>query len=336
MKREKIKGFLKLMRPKQWFKSLYVIFGAAPAIFLTPPDILLIVWLLFLCLVNLILLQGFIYTINDIIDVKEDRAHPKKKYRPIASNLISKREAFAFASILLMVSLVLAYLLGTIIFLLAISIIIINLLYTLPPIRLKSRFILDILSAGLNFPLRVTVGWFLFEPFNNSRLSISYDIIRTTIDSKSIQSIFFKTQPMIIEFTTNFSSVTLAYASMVLFTYFLAIFLLSLKRLAEIMSIRNAVKVRGVLEKYNTTSLKAIALFSFLLAIASSIVLAISLKLILIFLVPILIFGMAWYYRLTIKKPSLVRQPEEIFTKMRRFLLLGLVFIILTFILLFI
>ena len=85
-----LKAFIELMRPRQWFKSLYIIFGAIPAIFLTPFRPLLIPWLLLLGIINMILIQGTIYTINDITDVEKDKLHPKKKNRPLPSGKINK------------------------------------------------------------------------------------------------------------------------------------------------------------------------------------------------------------------------------------------------------
>jgi 4-hydroxybenzoate polyprenyltransferase len=76
---EKIKEFLRLMRPKQWFKSFYIVLGSIPAIFLMPVRFDLIVFYLFIGIFNMILLQGVIYTLNDIADLKEDKAHPTKK-----------------------------------------------------------------------------------------------------------------------------------------------------------------------------------------------------------------------------------------------------------------
>ena len=41
------------------------------------------------------------YIFNDYKDLKEDRKHPKKKYRPLASGLISKNAALSLMTILL-------------------------------------------------------------------------------------------------------------------------------------------------------------------------------------------------------------------------------------------
>ena len=70
------------MRPKQWVKNLFVL---APVVFaknLFQEQVLLRALLAF---VGFSMLAGAIYTINDLVDVEDDRNHPTKRNRPIAS-----------------------------------------------------------------------------------------------------------------------------------------------------------------------------------------------------------------------------------------------------------
>lgn len=76
---EKIKNLIKLMRPNQWFKSFFIVFGSIPAIFLMPVRFDLILLFLLAGISNMILLQGVMYITNDIADAKKDRMHPKKR-----------------------------------------------------------------------------------------------------------------------------------------------------------------------------------------------------------------------------------------------------------------
>jgi decaprenyl-phosphate phosphoribosyltransferase len=52
-----------------------------------------------------------VYLVNDLLDVESDRAHPKKKFRPIASGEVKPPVAIAMASILLVAAPIVAWLL---------------------------------------------------------------------------------------------------------------------------------------------------------------------------------------------------------------------------------
>ncbi len=312
------------MRPRQWFKSLYVVFGSVPAIILSPYMPVMISSLLFLGIVNMILIQGVIYSINDITDMEKDKIHPKKRKRPLPSGKITLKEAKVFAVFLFLTAIAMAFYLDFRIVLIDVALVAINLVYSLKPIRLKDKKYFDIFVTGLNFPLRVGVGWYLFEPLNRNKFHFLYSIISNEIiSSNSIQAIFFNTPPRIINFYTEFSTITLSFLSMMTLTYFLAVFLLSLKRLGEKLWVEKSEKARPVLKYYSTSSLKAVSFMSLFFTTASFFFLAYSLKISLMFMTFFLVCMMVWYYRLTFKKDSPVKNPEEIFTKNRKFIFSG-------------
>ena len=308
--KEKLRNFLLLMRPKQWFKSFYIIFGALPAVFLMPAKPLLIALLLAAGIANMILIQGVIYSLNDIADCESDRRHPVKRFRPIASGKISKKEAFLFAILLFLAACAIAWLTDPRILYIDFALVALNVLYSFKP-RLKDFTYADIGSAALNFPLRVAVGWYLFEPYNFARFSLDFGIISKTLASNSIQAVFFEAPPRVIELSVRFSSITLSFVSMMIFTYFLACFLLALKRLRE--KIEGHESTRKVLGKYSPARLKAIAITSALFVFTSYLFLSWSLKLSLIFLSPVLAYALKRYYSMTFERESVVGKPEEIF-----------------------
>ena len=51
------------------------------------------------------LLSGIVYLINDLVDVEKDRAHPRKRLRPIASGALPKNVAIAAVVVLLVITL---------------------------------------------------------------------------------------------------------------------------------------------------------------------------------------------------------------------------------------
>jgi 4-hydroxybenzoate polyprenyltransferase len=227
----RIADYLEQMRPKQWFKSLYIAIGAAPAILLTPPLPLLIIPLLAYGIVNMILLQGVMYVVNDVADIENDRNHPEKSKRPIASGRIGPSAAYAFALSLFVIATVSAFFIDKRIVIIDFILFGLAMAYSLRPLRLRDRAYWDVGIAAINFPLRVAVGWFLFEPYNIARLTLGMQFEGTSIAGETISKLLFGLSPQAIDMTVRFSTVTLSFAGMIAATYLLAVFLLSMKRL---------------------------------------------------------------------------------------------------------
>lgn len=328
-----LSAYISEMRPRQWFKSFYVIFGAAPAIFLLPSSLYMVSFLLLLGIINLILVQGAMYIINDIADAEKDKKHPSKKFRSIASGAIGIREAYVFAAILLAAAFALGLMLRFRIFLIDVLLIANNIAYSSYP-RLKDKKYLDIFTAALNFPLRVMVGWYLFEPFNQARFTLNFSLISTAFSPETIQSLLFNAPPRIIEMSIKFSTITTSAISMIFLTFFIAVFLLSMKRVAEKQDNRIE-KLRKVLKYYSFPQLKAIAILSALASVVLFVILALSLKPLLVFLAPPVAYMIYWYYKLGLAKNSPVKEPEQIFTKSPKFIASLLLILILSGIILF-
>ncbi|VVB76030.1 4-hydroxybenzoate octaprenyltransferase [Candidatus Tiddalikarchaeum anstoanum] len=157
-----VKKLFELMRPKQWFKSLSILFGTSVALYSKTFAINLLPNIL-IALIATSLLSSTIYVFNDIADVKEDMMHPVKKKRPIASGEVTILEASLFGIILLLVSLSLLYCLKPMLLVVGFLFLLNNFLYSFKPFRLKDMPIVDVFSAALNFSLRVLIGWYAFS-----------------------------------------------------------------------------------------------------------------------------------------------------------------------------
>ncbi|MFZ1289739.1 MAG: decaprenyl-phosphate phosphoribosyltransferase [Melioribacteraceae bacterium] len=96
-----------------------------------------------------------IYIFNDIRDVEEDRKHPTKQFRPIASNKISVKNAVIVMSILMFTGLLSSYLISLNFFLILITYLILNVFYSF---GLKHISIVDIVIVSIGFVLRVFAG----------------------------------------------------------------------------------------------------------------------------------------------------------------------------------
>ena len=154
-------GLIKTLRPHQWVKNLFVM---APMFFhkdvflttpLGPALNLLVTGRAVAATGVFCLLAGAVYTINDLADVEADRLHPVKKDRPIASGSVPESLAWLMATLLVVVSLGIAYLLDWRFFAVALLYLVENLAYTF---RLKKVAFLDVGLIALGFVLRVIAG----------------------------------------------------------------------------------------------------------------------------------------------------------------------------------
>lgn len=100
------------------------------------------------------------YIFNDIKDIENDRLHPGKKKRPIASNRISRRQASAFAVFLMVPSLILSYAIAPAFFYYIFSYLFIQAAYSA---YLKNIAIVDIFCITSGFVIRVLAGGAAFN-----------------------------------------------------------------------------------------------------------------------------------------------------------------------------
>ncbi len=102
------RGLIKLMRLHQWSKGVFVLIGPFFAIadgkLKTMPDAELVLALL-CTFVGFGLAASGCYIFNDIADVERDRAHPRKRRRPLASGQVPIGTARVFAITILIASL---------------------------------------------------------------------------------------------------------------------------------------------------------------------------------------------------------------------------------------
>jgi decaprenyl-phosphate phosphoribosyltransferase len=149
-----MKYYIRLLRPKDWAKNLFLIVPSFFAgQFFVPSRIPHI-------------LEGFIafcffasgiYIINDYQDIEDDRKHPVKCNRPLASGKVKKPAALILCIALILMGILLGYLADpNFLFLFILGLyFLINLFYSF---GLKNIAILDILMLSSGFVLRVKGG----------------------------------------------------------------------------------------------------------------------------------------------------------------------------------
>ena len=92
-----VRALLRAMRPKQWVKNVLVAAAPGAAGVLTESDTIGKVILAF---ISFCLVSSATYLFNDVGDAEEDRRHPRKRHRPIASGEVSPRLAIVTGTVL--------------------------------------------------------------------------------------------------------------------------------------------------------------------------------------------------------------------------------------------
>ncbi len=158
----KIKNYLKLIRVTHYVKNILIFL---PLFF---GDFYKDINNIFICIIGFILfslIASIVYVINDICDIEKDRKHEIKKHRPLASGVVSKKEAYV-----IIVFLVIAILLTSLFmynikvsylsFILIATYVIINILYSK---WLKNVPLVDIVILVSGFLIRVFYGAIIID-----------------------------------------------------------------------------------------------------------------------------------------------------------------------------
>lgn len=148
---------LKLLRPHQWIKNLLLFVPIFFAGRIEDVDLLLQI---IIAVSSFSLMASAVYVLNDYFDIEQDKLHPKKRFRPLASGQVSKSQARILFVILLITALIISYLVSVNLTIILGIYLIINILYT---IRLKHDAIIDITILASGFLLRIFAGSIPFD-----------------------------------------------------------------------------------------------------------------------------------------------------------------------------
>lgn len=169
-----IRGLIKSLRPKQWSKNFVIFAGLIFSANFLNPDKVVVSVTAFIIFCGL---SGSVYLLNDILDAENDRKHPYKSQRPIASGAVGLLPAGLFMACLLVLSLVAAYRLQPTLFapvdqslnltpvhsapiqpsffLVSLSYVVLMALYTF---ALKHVVVLDVMIIAMGFVMRAVAG----------------------------------------------------------------------------------------------------------------------------------------------------------------------------------
>ncbi|OAN45002.1 phosphoribose diphosphate--decaprenyl-phosphate phosphoribosyltransferase [Chloroflexus islandicus] len=153
-----LRALVRTMRPRQWIKNVFVFaaiaFSEGRLWYHQPLELLRVIG----AFVAFSMAASAIYLINDLVDIEKDRAHPKKRHRPLAAGLLSPTVAAVTAAVLIVSVFPFAvWLDGDLDFalVLAIYVVVQGFLYSY---WLKNVVIFDILIIAAGFILRAVAG----------------------------------------------------------------------------------------------------------------------------------------------------------------------------------
>lgn len=148
---------LRTMRPKQWIKNTVVFAALIFSQELFQPKAFSLSSLAFFLFC---LIASSVYLINDVLDKEEDKRHPSKKYRPVASGSLSTSTAITSAVLLAIFPLGAAVLLDGWFSAILATYYGMNLAYSR---YLKHVVIIDVMVIALGFVLRAIGGAIIIE-----------------------------------------------------------------------------------------------------------------------------------------------------------------------------
>ena len=143
---------LRLIRPRQWVKNAFVLTPLVFAGKFTDRDAVIaaVIATALFCAA-----ASFVYILNDLIDIEDDRRHPVKRLtRPLASGEISPARA-RIAAILLGAIVILGFLWNISATAVIVVYVVVNVLYST---HLKRVPVLDLFTLASGFVLRVQTG----------------------------------------------------------------------------------------------------------------------------------------------------------------------------------
>lgn len=144
--------WLRALRAHQWLKNLLIFLPLAGSFQLNNPALLGASLLAF---VAFSLCASSVYLLNDLMDLENDRVHPRKRLRPFASGALSSVKGLVASALLLAGAAALAWQIGTAFAASLACYLVLTLAYTF---ALKSRVLVDCIVLGLLYTLRVVAG----------------------------------------------------------------------------------------------------------------------------------------------------------------------------------
>ena len=273
---ERGRYYLAVLRIDHWHKNLFTLLGSLGAVaYFHVPLREVNGWAVVLGLLLSCLLSSVNYVINEFLDASFDALHPVKKNRPIPSGKVNPEMLFFIAGLLLVATMMISILwmprkfsFFLILFFLS------GILYNLRPVRAKDIAFLDVIVESLNNPIRLCIGWFVFD------------------------------------FAVKFPPLSL----IVCFWAFGAYLMTAKRYAElEKITKAQAENYRPVYRVYTAGSLMTMMHVYALLTLGSFTWISVRHKTSFLFFLPFAVVFFIWFYKLTTQKDSFVSNPEKIY-----------------------
>jgi len=147
-----IQNILQLIRPQHYIKNVFIF---APLFFATKLSESEQIINAVIAFVAFSLTASAVYVLNDYFDIENDKQHPTKKNRPLATGVISQSMALVIMAILLICGLVIIWSISFEASIVLIAYVVMNIAYSL---YLKQMAIIDITIIAIGFVLRLFFG----------------------------------------------------------------------------------------------------------------------------------------------------------------------------------
>lgn len=148
----RLSSIIKLMRPHQYIKNCFIFLPLFFAAQITDTALLLNAVVAFLAFS---LTASAIYVLNDYHDAEDDRRHPEKKNRPLATGVITKAQALIIMVLLFVAGTALMASVSFTAMAILLAYVTMNIAYSF---HLKHVAILDVTIIAIGFVLRIFVG----------------------------------------------------------------------------------------------------------------------------------------------------------------------------------
>lgn len=287
----RLQDYLIMTRPEYWLKNIFILPGLffALAVY-RPPFSSLLLFNVIIGLLSAILIVSANYVINEFLDADFDKYHPLKKARTAVVRVVNPWIVFAFYAILAGSGLLLSAVVSTKFLAAGAFLLVMGVVYNVPPFRTKERVYVDVLSESVNNPIRFCMGWFMVPLVSGHFLDNRWDLE------------FFNTLPPL--------SIIVAY-------WMGGAFLMATKRFAEYRLIGNPETAGLYRRSFQFYSENSLLISMFFYAITCAFFLGIFLvknRIEMLASFPFFALLFAWYLKIGLLKNSPVQGKEKFWT----------------------